>query len=218
MEDCDIGKTIDDACHKTHHTRNRHLKLLSELDINTQNVLLWRAGLKNELLNAASTKVCFHHELKFGSSFERLHTKTVKGGHKITFEMAKMPDGKDIQLVPGFQLCRSCFKEAQTHCHDVSEVEDYDITIATDSYSSKAEEDPSEKHPKIDNDDSLQSIGISPIKIHSIPKHVKVSYAHEKVDKTMSTLKQSFATAIGIEKQDLCETENTKLSNKLKEN
>ena len=32
----------------------------------------------------------------------------------------------------------------------------------------------------------------------------------------MSTLKRSFATAIGIE--DLCKTENTKLSDKQKEN
>ena len=33
----------------------------------------------------------------------------------------------------------------------------------------------------------------------------------------MSTLKRSFATAIGIE-EDLCKTENTKLSDKHKEN
>ena len=84
--------------------------------------------------------------------------------------MAKIPDGKEIQSVPGFQLCRSCFEEAQTHCHDVSEVEDHDIAIASDSYSSEAEEDPSEKHPKTDLDDSLQSVGISPIKTHSMPR------------------------------------------------
>ena len=47
-------------------------------------------------------------------------------------------------------------------------------------------------------------------------KHVKVSYARENVGKAMSTLKQSFATAIGIE--DLCKTENTKLSDKQEEN
>ena len=171
--------------------------------------------------------MCFHHELKFGSVFERRHTKcanifnkhkkTVKGGQKITFKIAKMLGGKDIQLVPGFQLCRSCYEEARTHCHDVSGV-DYDIAIASHSYSSEAEEDPSEKHLKIDLDDSLQSVGISPIKTHSVPKHVKVSYAREKVGKTMSTLKRSFATAIGIEEEDLCETENTKLSDKQKEN
>ena len=50
-----------------------------------------------------------------------------------------------------------------------------------------------------------------------MPKHVKVSYAREKVSKALSTLKRSFATAIGIE-EDLCKTENTKLSDKQKEN
>ena len=50
-----------------------------------------------------------------------------------------------------------------------------------------------------------------------MPKHVKVSYARVKVGKVMSTLKRSFATAIGIE-EDLCKTEKTKLSDKQKEN
>ena len=91
-----------------------------------------------------------------------------------------MLDAKDIQSVPGFQLCCSCFEAAQTHCHDVPEVEDYDIAIASDSYSSEAEEDPCEKHPKIDLGESLQSISISPIKTDSMPKHIKVSYSCEK--------------------------------------
>ena len=38
--------------------------------------------------------------------------KTVKGVHKIIFEMAKMLDVKCIQSLTGFQLCRSCFEEA----------------------------------------------------------------------------------------------------------
>ena len=46
--------------------------------------------------------------------------KTVKGGHKIASKMAKMPDAKDIQSMPGFQPGCSCFEEAQTNCHDVS--------------------------------------------------------------------------------------------------
>ena len=96
-------------------------------------------------------------------------------------------------------------------------MEGYDIAIASDSYSSEAEEDPCEKHPKIDLGDSLQSISISSIKTDGMPKHVKVSYAREKVGKAIRTLKRSFATAIGIE-EDLCKTENTKLSDKQKEN
>ena len=35
--------------------------------------------------------------------------KTAKGGYKITFKMAKMLDVKDIQSMPEFQLCCSCF-------------------------------------------------------------------------------------------------------------
>ena len=96
-------------------------------------------------------------------------------------------------------------------------MEDYDIAIASDSYSSEAEEDPFEKHPKIDLGDSLQSISSSRIKTDSMPKHVKVSYARVKVGKAMSTLKRSFATAIVIE-EDFCKTENTKLSDEQKEN
>ena len=49
-------------------------------------------------------------------------------------------------------------------------------------------------------------------------KHVKVSYACGKIGKTMSTRKRSFVIAIGIEEEDLCETENTKLSDKQKKN
>ena len=41
-------------------------------------------------------------------------------------------------------------------------MEDYEIAIASDSNSSEAEEDPCQKHPKIDFGDSLQSISISP--------------------------------------------------------
>ena len=96
-------------------------------------------------------------------------------------------------------------------------MEDYDIAIASDSYSSEAEEDPCEKHPKIDLGDSLQSISIPLIETDSMPKHVKVSYACEKVGKAMSTLERSLGTAIGIEEY-LCKTENTKLSDKQKEN
>ena len=135
--------------------------------------------------------------------------KNRKGGPLIPFEMAKMLDGKDIQSMPGFQLCRSCFEEPQTQCHNVSEVEDYDIAIALDSHSSEAEENPCENHPKIDLGVSLQSINIAPIKTDSI--HVKVSYPREKVNKAMSTHKRSFSTANGIE-EDLCKTEKTKLS------
>ena len=44
-----------------------------------------------------------------------------------------------------------------------------------------------------------------------------MSKSHMHVGEVMSTIKWSFATAIGIE-EDMCKTENTKLSDKQKEN
>ena len=46
---------------------------------------------------------------------------------------------------------------------------------------------------------SLESIGGLPIKTHSMPKHLKLSYINEKLDKTMGCLKRSFAAAVGVD-------------------
>ena len=65
------------------------------------------------------------------------------------------------------------------HCHDVSEVEGYDISIASDSYSSEAKEDPCEKHPKIDLGDSLQSISTPPSELTAC-QNMSKSHMHMK--------------------------------------
>lgn len=50
---------------------------------------------------------------------------------------------------------------------------------------------------------SLESIGGSPIKTHSMPKHRRVSYVNEKLDRTVGCLKRSFAAAVGVEESSL---------------
>ena len=56
-------------------------------------------------------------------------------------------------------------------------MEDYDIAIASDSYSSEVEEDPCEKHLKI----GLPSVNqYFPHQTNTLPKYVKVSYARGK--------------------------------------
>ena len=93
----------------------------------------------SELLNAVSAKVCFHHELKLGSIFERrIYSTDTKNSKR--WPQNNIQDGKNarcerhsINAMPGFQPGHSCFEEAQRHCHDLSEVENYDITTASDS-------------------------------------------------------------------------------------
>ena len=50
---------------------------------------------------------------------------------------------------------------------------------------------------------SLESIGCSPIKTHSMPKHRKLSYINEMLDRTMGCLKRSFAAAVGVDESSL---------------
>ena len=50
---------------------------------------------------------------------------------------------------------------------------------------------------------SLQSIGLSPIKTHSMPKYRRISYANEKLDRTVGYFKQSFAAAVAVEENSL---------------
>eukprot|EP00112_Aurelia_sp_Birch-Aquarium-sp1_P011990 Seg2516.6 transcript_id=Seg2516.6/GoldUCD/mRNA.D3Y31 product="hypothetical protein" protein_id=Seg2516.6/GoldUCD/D3Y31 len=50
--------------------------------------------------------------------------------------------------------------------------------------------------------ESLESIGASPIKTHNMPKHRRISYANEKINRTVGKMRETFASAIGVEVGD----------------
>ena len=78
-------------------------------------------------------------------------------------------------VVPGYQLCQSCFDAiiSKFHEQDNCELEE-SISCGT-----------SEKSREALNVNS-ETIGVSPIKLHGIPKHQQLSVAKSKVIKTMS--------------------------------
>ena len=43
--------------------------------------------------------------------------------------------------------------------------------------------------------ESLEVLGESPIKLHSVPKHRRLAYANSKFEATVTSFKQSFAAA-----------------------
>ena len=49
----------------------------------------------------------------------------------------------------------------------------------------------------------FQSIRDTPIKVHSKPKHFRLSYLNEKLQKSVGCLKRSFAAAVGVEESSL---------------
>ena len=69
-EKCDFGVYLED-CHKLHHIRKPGIKLFSNIDSETGDVLLWRSGVRDKIIDS----ICFHHEAKFGSVFEKRFNK-----------------------------------------------------------------------------------------------------------------------------------------------
>ena len=72
-----------------------------------------------------------------------------------------------------------------------------------DFSTSEIESDVAKKESRDSLNKSLESIGGSPIKTHSMPKHRRISYANEKLNRTVGCLKRSFAAAVGAEESSL---------------
>ena len=75
--------------------------------------------------NADKLYICYHHLSKLGRIFEKrftrftccnlfkTHKRNVKGGHKISLQLAtKLLDHRN-DCIPGWQLCRTCYDTAQ---------------------------------------------------------------------------------------------------------
>jgi len=85
-EKCDFGVHVDEDCNKLHYVRRSGIRLFSSIESETQDLLLWRSGLKYKSIKS----ICFHHEAKLGFAFEnrfnkccdpfKINKKHVKGG------------------------------------------------------------------------------------------------------------------------------------------
>ena len=59
------------------------------------------------------------------------------------------------------------------------------------------------RQPMIRLNKGFQSIRDTPIKVHSKPKHFRLSYLNEKLQRSVGCLKRSFAAAVGVEESSL---------------
>eukprot|EP00795_Rhopilema_esculentum_P008508 gene8508-biopygen9552 len=55
-EKCDFGVYLEEDCHKLHHIRKPGIKLFSSIDSEARDVLLWRSGLRDNIIDS----ICFH--------------------------------------------------------------------------------------------------------------------------------------------------------------
>ena len=105
--------------------------------------------------------------------------------HVITVDMAKQLRINFPNVVPGYQLCRSCFDGiiSKFHVQDNCELEE-SISCGTSEKSREA------------LNVSLDTIGVFPIKLHGIPKHQRLSVAKSKVIKTMSKYEEKHISKV----------------------
>eukprot|EP00112_Aurelia_sp_Birch-Aquarium-sp1_P016223 Seg366.9 transcript_id=Seg366.9/GoldUCD/mRNA.D3Y31 product="ARL14 effector protein" protein_id=Seg366.9/GoldUCD/D3Y31 len=200
-------------CHKSWLTRQNALEKVCEFEEELQQTLLWRAGMK-EMVENPELMICCHHKEFFGSAFEKKfqkccniygkHTrgkKVVKGGHVITLEMANKLKLEGHEVCPGWQLCRNCLKIATTSKEVVDEIQmetdeefheiiDFENTMARDTARESV-------------DSSFEELGISPIKLHAMTKHRKISHLKDKLDRAMSTMEEMASAAANIDREDL---------------
>jgi len=70
-EKCDFGVHLDEDCNKLHYVHKSGIRPFSSIESETQDLLLWRSGLKYKSIRS----ICFHHKEKLGFAFENRFNK-----------------------------------------------------------------------------------------------------------------------------------------------
>jgi len=210
--ECIIAKLEDqnEQCHKNTWANNQEYKSLSELSKEEFDVLVWRSGLKQKILEKTATVetsdyVCLHHFFKFVKYYESKQTKCCDlfslhsnlsqkrkrkliklpmGSHVINLDLAIKLSVQNYNAVPGKKLCRNCW----TKLTELS-TSDSSVSISSDEFNYQAT-DPL--------DTSLRACGISPFKSKGKTKKQKLQHAVKKIDKVTKSLEKSFETK-GVE-------------------
>ena len=123
-------------------------------------------------------------------------------------DLASKLSEQDYECISGWQFCRNCFGKAKNDISDddMSDTESCRNDLNSNPKDLKISEVESavlKSKSRGSINESLEAIGVSPIKTHSMPKHRQISYANAKLDGAVGIFKQSFATAVGINESDL---------------
>ena len=129
------------------------------------------------------------------------HTKKVKGGHVVTVDIATELRNKNIEVIPGWQLCRSCYEETKKTNEDV--VADGDISDVDGDADVSIIQVINKTNNKKKLNETLDSLGISPIKTHSVAKSTKIKVARLKLERSIEAPKDIATGALDVSKEEL---------------
>lgn len=185
---CTFGKFFSENC-------DGNIENISELSEENQQLLLWRSGTYHDDSIPHGVTFCLLHGEKFLKRFS-LHQKkccdpfnchklkTVKSGLRlITLCQAKEWKEKTVFVTPGKKLCTACRKKIDNMAKASEEPESDNTSTTSDESSAE----------RLDVDTSLVNLGVSPIKLHSLPHHSRSTVGKRKLHSASAALKSKLA-------------------------
>ena len=234
LEKCSIGNHLEEECHLTVHTRLTGQKSFSDLTAEQVKLISTRTGISN----SPDHEICLHHEqsiLTRYSQYQRSccnpfnkHQKPVKGSlREVSLDTAEDCNTINISLIPGKKICPARRKELTSRLEAASNKRDEQCGDEPDSHTEKESDEETmsygsgeETTLRHDLDTSFEEVDLSPIKLHSVPSHSKVTLGkhklqqfHDKLNKLETTVQKRVAKVSGVLPENLEPSESSQPDN-----
>jgi hypothetical protein len=195
---CSVGLHLGETCHKLSYTKQIGQRVSSELSDVEKDLIMWRTGLPEP--GPEGFTICYHHEktvvVKY-ASYQRkccnpfnLEKHSAKGSlREITIDVARDMKEHGISVKPGEKLCPSCRMEVEKQ----KQTKDFETSCEGDDEYDDAEAMEQEITLEADKKElnvSFEEINVSPVKLHAIGEHSKVTYGKRKVSQLQNKLKE----------------------------
>ena len=190
---------------------------MTDLEEDIQEILLWRAGLSG---HEGELTICFHHQQLFGQVFQRRakyccgvlgsNQCRVQCKKQISLLMVKELKAKGSNVIPGHSHCRQCVKK-------------YDNIMEGDQNESYVEQNESDNGYSFETlrkrlNTSLDTMDISPVRLHGVAQHSQASTAKNKLYRTVEVLKASLADAYVLSTDQLASSESVNVISETEQN
>ncbi|KAG8180983.1 hypothetical protein JTE90_024731 [Oedothorax gibbosus] len=210
---CGIGIFLQDECHRLIYTRTSLLHNNSELSEENKELLLWRSGT----LESSIQTVCSHHKEVFLRRYEtsqnlvccnpfKSHKKGAKGSLRpVLLEFAKeiKLHTPELNVVPGQRLCTNCINKIN---HIIKTKTDTQKLESSDSKNSSDQKETVREIERQKLDSSFVEMGVSPMKMHSLPSHSKKVYGKRKLKEAKRSLATKVSRTLGLSEEDMCDS------------
>ena len=186
---CSVGQYLEEECHSTTHTRSTGFKRVDSLSLELVDLFTRRTGIQC----SPELAICNHHEqavlVKYSSLQRKCcdpflrHKNPVRGSlREISLETASEFEQLNISVVPGRKICPSCRRDLS------KEIEKLKNAPEDSGSDPDFECDESPVVQKESLNRSFEEIGVSPVKLHSVPSHSRIPYGKRKLEQVKDKL------------------------------